>query len=216
MPQIFHRSTNTLARFSIFGSGFLAAAVLAYVGVLARSPLETGVNQPVAQPIEFSHRHHVGDEGFDCRYCHTSAEQSAFAGMPSSATCMHCHSEIWAQSPKLELVRESVASDVPIAWNRVYDLPDFTYFDHRAHVTVGFGCETCHGRVDRMSLIWQAEPLLMTWCLDCHRDPAQYVRPREAVYVMGYEPHMAQAELGPQLVEEYGIEQKTDCTICHR
>jgi hypothetical protein len=216
MPQLFHRSTNTLSRLSVFGAAFFAAAGLGYLAILARSPLETGVNQPVPQPIEFSHRHHVGDVGFDCRYCHATAEQSPFAGMPTSATCMHCHTQIWAQSPKLEVLRQSVEAGVPIAWNRVYDLPDFTYFDHRAHVLGGFGCETCHGRVDRMSEIWQAEPLLMTWCLDCHRDPAQYVRPREAVYVMGYEPRVDQAVLGPQLAAEYGLQAKTDCTVCHR
>lgn len=216
MPQVFHRSANLAARASIFGSGFLAAGVLAYLAVVARSPLETGVNQPVPQPVEFSHRHHVGDEGFDCRYCHSSSMESSFAGMPTSDTCLHCHSVIWAQSPKLSLVRQSVAEGVPIAWNRVYDLPDFTYFSHRAHVTQGFGCETCHGRVDQMAEIWKAESLLMTWCLDCHRHPEQYVRPREAVYTMGYVPAEDQAVLGPRLVAEYGIEQRTDCTSCHR
>ena len=196
--------------------GFLAVAVLGFLAVVARSPVETGANQPVPQPIAFSHRHHVGEEGFDCRYCHATAETAAFAGMPSSTTCMNCHSYIWAQSPKLELVRQSVQTGVPVAWNRVNDLPDFTYFNHSAHVNSGFGCETCHGRVDQMTEIWQAQPLLMEWCLDCHRDPAKYVRPREDVYVMGYQPAVSQDVLGPQLVAEYGLESKIDCTTCHR
>ena len=216
MPQIFHRSTNLVARASLLGGGVVAAGLLAYLAVVARSPLETGVNQPVPQPVDFSHRHHVGEAGFDCRYCHATAGVSTFAGMPSSSTCMQCHSQIWAESPKLSLVRQSVASGVPIAWNRVNDLPDFTYFDHRAHVSNGIGCETCHGRVDRMSGIWQAAPLSMSWCLDCHRDPAAYVRPLEAVYDMGYQPPEPQAALGARLVAEYAIESLTDCTICHR
>jgi hypothetical protein len=216
MPQIFHPSTNALARASLAAGGLLTVGLLVWLGVIARSPVETGVNQPVPQPVAFSHRHHVGEEGFDCRYCHTTVDTAAFAGMPSPSLCMNCHREIFSNSPKLALVFNAVENDVPIAWNRVNDLPDFVYFDHQAHVTHGVGCETCHGRVDQMSGMWQAQPLLMTWCLDCHRDPAKYVRPLDAVEEMGYVPAEDQAVLGPQLVAQLDIHSLTDCTTCHR
>lgn len=216
MPQLFHRSTNTFSRVSLFGAAFMAAGVLAVLGILARSPYETGVGDPVEQPVQFSHKHHVGDEGFSCLYCHTTVDSASFAGYPSTATCMNCHTQILAQSTALEPVRQSFRTGQPIVWNKVNDLPDFTYFNHSAHVQAGFGCETCHGRVDQMPLMWKAQSLQMEWCLACHRNPAQYIRPREAVYTMGWQPTEPQAVLGPRLVQEYGVESLTSCTTCHR
>jgi hypothetical protein len=216
VPQIFHRSANTLSRVSIFGALFFATGLFTVLGILFRSPYETGVGVPIQQPVPFSHKHHVGDEGFDCRYCHTSVEDSAFAGIPSTAICMNCHSQIWAQSPALALVRESFETGAPIAWNRVNDLPDFAYFDHSLHIQKGFGCETCHGRVDQMPLLWKANSLQMEWCLDCHRHPERFVRPRESVFEMGWHPTGSQGTLGPRLVSEYHIEIKTSCSTCHR
>jgi hypothetical protein len=215
MSQLFHRSANTLSRVSIFGAAFVAAGLLGVVGLLERSPYVTGVGQPIAQPVPFSHAHHVGDEGFDCRYCHATVESSAFAGLPSTATCMNCHSQIWAASPALAPVRESFRTGEPIVWNRVYDLPDFAFFNHSVHVTAGFGCETCHGRVDQMPLTWKATSLHMEWCLDCHRHPERYIRPREAVFVMGYQPAEPQSRLGPRLVAEHGVAGPTGCSHCH-
>jgi hypothetical protein len=195
---------------------FFAAGLFAVLGILFRSPYETGVGVPIEQPVPFSHKHHVGDEGFDCRYCHTSVEESAFAGIPSTSICMNCHSQIWAQSQALAPIRESFQTGEPIAWNRVNDLPDFTYFNHSIHVQKGVGCETCHGRVDQMPLMWKASSLQMEWCLNCHRHPEQYVRPRENVYQMGWQPGEAQQTLGLRLVSEYQIETKTSCSTCHR
>ena len=215
MSQLFHRSANTLSRVSIFGAAFIAAGLLGAVGLLERSPYATGVGQPIPQPVQFSHEHHVGDEGIDCRYCHTTVEYSAFAGYPSTAICMNCHTQIWADSPALAPVRESWETGEPIAWNRVYELPDFAYFNHSAHVTTGFACETCHGRIDQMPLTWKASSLHMQWCLDCHRHPERYIRPREAVFVMGYQPAEPQSSLGPRLVQEYDVFGPTGCSNCH-
>ncbi len=216
MPQIFHRSANTLSRVSIFGALFFVAGVLTALGIFFRSPYETGVGVAIQQPVQFSHKHHVGDEGIDCRYCHTSVEDSSFAGMPSTAICMNCHSQIWAQSPALARVRESFQTGVPLAWNRVNDLPDFVYFNHSIHIQKGIGCETCHGRADQMPLTWKASTLQMEWCLNCHRHPDRFVRPRENVFDMGWQPTELQATLGPRLVGEYQIEIKTSCSTCHR
>ena len=216
MAQIFHRSTNTYSRVSIFGAVFFLGFLLWLFGAWSRSSWATQAGVAREQPVPFSHAHHVGDVGLDCRYCHTSVETSGFANLPPTKTCMNCHSQIWNTSPTLEPVRESFRSDRSIAWTRVHDLPDFAYFDHSIHVNKGVGCETCHGRVDKMPLTWQKASLQMEWCLDCHRHPEQYVRPREAVFQMGYEPPIDQETLGRQLVKEYKIQSLTSCSTCHR
>ena len=169
--------------------------------------------------MPFSHAHHVGGLGVDCRYCHTTVETSSFANIPPTKTCMNCHSQIWSTSPTLEPVRASFRTGESIRWTRVHDLPDFVYFNHSIHVNKGVGCETCHGRVDRMPLTWQQNSLQMEWCLDCHRNPEKYVRPREFVTTMGYQPEGDQAEIGRRLVHEYNIQDArtlTSCNTCHR
>ena len=216
MPQIFHPSTNTFSKVSIFGAVFFIGFLLWLFGALSRSSWATQADVTREQPVPFSHAHHVGDEGIDCRYCHTSVEKSGFANIPPTKTCMNCHSQIFSTSPTLEPVRESFRTDTSIAWTRVHDLPDFVYFDHSIHVNKGVGCETCHGRVDKMPLTWQKASLQMEWCLDCHRHPEQYVRPREAVFQMGYQPPADQIELGRRLVQEYKIKSLTSCSTCHR
>jgi hypothetical protein len=168
------------------------------------------------QPVPFSHAHHVAGLGIDCRYCHTSVETSATAGIPPTKTCMNCHSQIWSDSPTLEPVRESFRSERSIEWVKVNDLPDFVYFNHSAHVNQGVGCTTCHGRVDRMPLMWQEASLTMEWCLDCHRHPERYLRPREEVFNASYEPPADQLALGRSLAAQYGIHTRTSCSTCHR
>ena len=216
MSQIFHRSANTIARVSIFGAVFFIAGLLGLFAEVNRSPWMTGAQVARDQPIQFSHERHVGGNGIDCRYCHTSVEDSKFAGIPPVKTCMNCHSQIFANSPFLEPVRESLRSGRSIQWNRVHDLPDFVYFDHSIHVNKGVGCTTCHGQVDRMPLMWQEKSLQMEWCLDCHRAPERYVRPRDAVFRVDYVAPPNQAELGARLVEEYQIQKLTSCSVCHR
>src|SRR6266545_6745642 len=216
MPQIFNRSANTLSIVSIVGSLLLVGGLIGLAIVLGRSSYVTRANEYIEQPIQFSHLHHVGDDGIDCRYCHTSVETSTFAGIPPTKTCMNCHSQIWANSPFLEPVRASFRDEKALHWIRVHDLPDFVYFNHSIHVKKGMGCETCHGRVDQMPLMQQVNSLQMEWCLNCHRNPEQFVRPRSEIFTMGYRPVVAQAELGPQLVKEYQIQPSTTCSTCHR
>jgi hypothetical protein len=216
MAQIFHRSTNTFSKVSIFGAVFFIAFLGWLFSAFSRSSWATQAGVAREQPVPFSHAHHVGDVGLDCRYCHTSVETSGFANIPPTKTCMNCHSQIWNTSPTLEPVRESFRTDRSIPWTRVHDLPDFAYFNHSIHINKGVGCETCHGRIDKMPLTFQKASLQMEWCLDCHRHPEQYVRPREAVFQMGYEPPDDQETLGRQLVKEYKIQSLTSCSTCHR
>ena len=214
--QLFSRSANTIARFSLLAV-VLGLAFAAWAGALiVRSPYETTQNEPRDQPVPFSHEHHAGGLGIDCRYCHTSVESSSFANIPATKICMNCHSQMWAGSPMLQPVRESYRTGQSIQWNRVHDLPEFVYFNHSIHLHSGIGCSTCHGRVDRMPLTWQASPLTMEWCLDCHRHPERYVRPRSEVFNMAYNPPPDQANLGAQLVHEYNIQSMISCSTCHR
>ena len=214
--QVFHPSTNTIARVSIYGAVFFIAGLLWLLNVFNRSSYMTEVGVPIDQPVPFSHKHHVSGIGVDCRYCHTSVEDSAFAGMPATETCMSCHSQIWADSPMLEPVRASFRTGQPLQWTRVHDVPNFVYFDHSIHLSKGIGCASCHGRVDQMPLMWKQNTLNMEWCLECHRQPEQYVRPREEVFNMQYEAPADQAALGAKLVKEYKIQKLTDCWTCHR
>jgi len=216
MSQIFHHSTNTLSKFSIFGAVFLAAGALWLTMEVNRSAYVTGAQVAREQPVPFSHAHHVGGIGLDCRYCHTSVEKSAVAGIPPTATCMNCHSQIWSDSPTLEPVRSSFRDDVPIEWVRVHDLPDFAYFDHSAHVNKGVGCSTCHGRVDQMPLVWQEATLQMEWCLECHRAPERFVREKRDVFDAAWQPPADQLAKGRELVERNGIAPRVSCSTCHR
>jgi hypothetical protein len=216
MSQIFHRSANTISRVSIFGTVFIVAALLTLLAMVNRSPWVTDARVAREQPIQFSHERHVAGNGIDCRYCHTSVEDSRFAGIPPTKTCMNCHSEIFSNSAYLEPVRASFNSNTPIKWTRVHDLPDFVYFNHSIHVNKGVGCTTCHGQVDRMPLMWQEKSLQMEWCLDCHRNPEKFVRPKAAVFSVDYQPPPDQAELGKRLVAEYQIQKLTSCSTCHR
>ena len=216
MSQIFPKSANPWSKASILTVLGVVVALGAALPVLQRSDFVTTANTFKDQPVQFSHRHHVGGIGIDCRYCHTAVEVSSSAGIPPTKTCINCHSQIWSTSPYLEPVRASFRDDKPLKWLRVHDLPDFVYFNHSIHVKKGVGCETCHGRVDRMPLMKQQNSLQMEWCLNCHRNPEQFVRPRSEVLTMGYVPAVAQAELGPKLVAEYKIQSLTNCSVCHR
>jgi len=219
LPQIFHRSTNTLSRLSLFSALFLVALFLSVLAEIERSSYITEADVVREQPIQFSHKHHVEDDGIDCRYCHTSVEQSAFAGIPPTKTCMNCHSQIFAASPYLEPIRESFRTGKPIEWTRVHKLPEFVYFNHSIHVNKGVGCASCHGQVNLMPLVRQVASLQMEWCLDCHRHPERALRPREQVFNMQWQPPADQLEQGRRLAREYNIrsvEELTSCSTCHR
>jgi hypothetical protein len=193
---------------------------LAWVTItIGRSPYVTEAGIARRQPVPFSHKHHVSDDGIDCRYCHTTVETSSFAGLPPTSTCMNCHSQIWSDSPVLEPVRTSFRTGEPLRWTRVHNLPEFVYFDHSIHVNKGVGCSTCHGRVDQMALTYQVASLQMEWCLECHQNPEKYVRPRDEVFNMAWQPPSNQEDLGRQLVKSYRIKDSrslTNCSTCHR
>lgn len=227
MAQVFRRSMNTISRVAIVAAVSVGGAVPVLAYVINKSPNETLVRVVREQPVPFSHEHHSRGLGIDCRYCHTSVEVSANAGMPPTYTCMSCHSQIWKNAPMLEPVRASLREDKGIPWNKVHQLPDFVYFNHGIHVQKGVGCTECHGRIDHMPLAWKEKPLTMEWCLDCHRNPQQFVRPKEYVFAMDYmagnevlNDHgvKTKAELGEKLVKDYGIEvgRLDNCSICHR
>jgi hypothetical protein len=216
MPQIFRRSTNTLSRLSIFGAVGAIGLGLWGLMLVNRSSYVTLEAVARTQPVQFSHKHHAAQLGIDCRYCHTSVERTAVAGIPPTRTCMNCHVQIWSDSPFLEPVRESWRADRSIRWIKVHDLPDFVYFNHSIHVAKGVGCVTCHGPVGAMNQVWQASSLQMEWCLDCHRNPERFVRPREHVFDLDWTPDGDQVALGRQLVQAYDIHARTDCSACHR
>lgn len=215
MAQVFKPSANTYARLSIFGALFLVVGILFALAGFMRSDYMTQAHVQRAQPVPFSHRHHVDELGIDCRYCHTSVERAAYAGIPPTQTCMNCHAQIWKESPTLEPVRTSFETGRSLEWTKVHDLPDFVYFNHSIHVAKGIGCASCHGRVDHMNLTWQENSLHMEWCLECHRNPEQFVRPRSEVFNMAWVAEDQQS-LGERLVVEHGIQGRDDCSVCHR
>lgn len=216
MAQIFHPSFNAISKVSIFGAVFFLGAGLWAWDTMLRSSYATQVDVAREQPVPFSHKHHVAGLGIDCRFCHTSVEDSGFAGIPPTKTCMSCHSMVWKDAEILEPVRESYREDRPIEWIRVHDLPDFAYFDHSIHVKKGIGCTTCHGQVDEMPLMWRTETLNMDWCLGCHRDPTPNVRPREEVFSVDWSPDDLSSAEHAALAEEYGVQSLLNCSICHR
>jgi len=216
MPEPFRPIANTIFRLSLLGVVAFFAFVLWIMFYTVRSPYEMMQDVPREQPLPFSHQHHAGSLGIDCRYCHVTVEYSSFADMPPTSTCMHCHSQMWAAAPALAPVRKSYTSGRSIQWTKVYDLPDYVYFDHSIHINKGIGCSNCHGRVDHMPLTWQAPILTMAWCLQCHRNPELYVRPKPEVFNMSYHPPADQAALGKRLVREYKIRSLTSCSTCHR
>jgi hypothetical protein len=219
MAQPFRRWTNVGSKGSLFGMALAMAGAMWTAVVYVSSSYGTNSGVTVDQPIPFSHQHHAGVLGIDCRYCHTSVEYAPFAGIPATKVCMNCHSQMWVGSQTLAPVRRSYYADKSITWSRVYNIPGFVYFDHSIHVQKGVGCTTCHGRIDKMPITYQEPTLLMKWCIDCHRDPAEHVRPREKVFDMAYQAPADQPALGRQLVEEYAIRsprELTSCSVCHR
>ncbi|MFA6241348.1 MAG: cytochrome c3 family protein [Candidatus Hydrogenedentales bacterium] len=218
MAQVFPSSMNTMARVSIVGGAILLNVLLGGAMAFYRSPFVTNVNVAKEQEVPFSHKHHVAGLGIDCRYCHTSVDTSPFAGIPPTETCMTCHSQVWTEAPILEPVRNSWDTGTPLVWNRVTDLPDFVYFNHSIHVNKGIGCTTCHGQVDQMPLMSKANTFHMAWCLQCHKSPEKFIRPKDQVYSVEWKPGSNQLDEGKKLVEEYGVrvEQLTNCSVCHR
>ncbi len=219
MPPIFPPRSNTFARASLVATPLLLAAIIGLLVWWVHSSAFTKVGVTIPQPVPFPHSIHIAVVGLDCRYCHDTVDRSSFANIPPTETCMTCHSQIKTESPLLAPVRQSWETGKPIVWNRVNNLADHVYFNHQIHVKKGVGCETCHGRVDTMATAVKANTFFMAWCLDCHRNPENFVRPLDQVYAMGYKPAEDQKTLGTRLVEEYNIRPANvlmECSICHR
>lgn len=218
MPQIFSPSADTWLKVFFLAAALVLIAATLVAGGYVRSDYTTNAGWVLNQPIPFSHEHHVSGLGIDCRYCHSSVEVSAEAGIPPTETCMTCHSQIWTGAPILEPLRQSLAKGIPLHWKRVAKLPDYVYFNHSIHIHAGVGCETCHGHIDRMPLTWRANAFEMQWCIACHRDPAPNLRPREQVTNMNWTTDQDRRDLGHKLMVEYGVDPKnlTDCSMCHR
>jgi hypothetical protein len=217
--QIFPRNANAIVWVSIIGLVLLIGSIVAALVGLYLSPWNTDVGNAKAQPVPFSHKHHVDQLKIDCRYCHATVERAAHAGYPSTDTCMSCHSQVWTNSPLLQPVRDSYRTGEPILWNRIYDVPDFVYFNHSIHVAKGIGCSSCHGRIDQQQLVAKAQPMWMGWCLGCHRNPQDNVRPKDEVFNMAYNPASLPLEARQQLVSDYQIPtdgRLTNCWVCHR
>ena len=219
MRQLFAPGADAILRLWLLVGLTIPPMLLVVAGLYVRSSYATGVGVAPAQPVPFSHKHHAGELGLDCRYCHTTVETQATAGIPPTWTCMTCHSEIWTGAPMLEPVRASLAKMKPLHWTRVARLPDYVYFDHSIHIAKGVGCSTCHGDVADMQLTYKAKAFEMQFCLGCHRNPENYVRPQAEILNMSWSPPDDQAERGRKLVMQYHIRDGrylTDCAICHR
>ena len=226
MRPLFPPWSNTVFRVVLaLLNGGLVGGLLTLL-LYKRTPLSTLQHEPVTQPIEFDHRHHVSDDGIDCRYCHNTVETSSSAGYPAVSVCMNCHAQIWNQSPYLDMVRKAYFSGQPIKWKKVYRPPDFVFFNHSIHVAKGVGCVTCHGRVDTMPEIRQAPTMQMGWCLDCHRNPKPYIRPKKYITAM-IDPAPGQGTFETQSTESgqntaqspehmNDVHSRTSCTTCHR
>jgi hypothetical protein len=219
MAQVFRRSSNVRVRVILVAIVLLIALGGWLTWVVYWSPYTTYVDVSFDQPVPFSHKHHVADDGIDCRYCHTSVEKSSFAGIPGTDTCMTCHSQLWKDAPLLSPIRASFETNTPIHWTRVHDLPDYVYFNHSIHVGKGIGCSTCHGPVDQMPLTRKTETLYMRWCLDCHRNPQPYIRPRDKIYDMKWQTRSDRDRESEKLVAQYHVDMSgrlTNCGTCHR
>jgi hypothetical protein len=213
---LFPPRTNAVVRAILLAGACAAVGVPVALMAWVRTPNATGQFAPVSQPVAFDHRLHAGDLRIDCRYCHSAVERSAAAGIPPSTACMACHNAAWRDSKELAPVRQSIAAGRLLQWNRVDRLPDFVYFNHSIHVNKGVGCETCHGRVDRMSQLVQVAPMTMGWCVDCHRSPESHLRPVAAMTTMGWKPDEKQPAAGGALQAAYHVRELTNCTTCHR
>ncbi len=217
MPQTFPKNANAFAKWLVVGGGVFVLALMIALAFYARTT-NNAVGVPVSQPVAFQHNLHAGQLGLDCRYCHTSVEVEATSSVPPTETCMTCHSQIRVGDPALAVVQASWDTQTPIEWNRVHDMADYVYFNHSAHINSGVGCSDCHGSVQEMGEIWKNEPMTMGWCLECHRQPEEYLRPVSEVFNMEYERPSDQLALGAELVDAYHVntDKLLQCSTCHR
>jgi Cytochrome c7 and related cytochrome c len=219
MAQVFNRGANSIAKASIVVAIVVAGVAGFVVTRIARSSWITSQYLERPQPVQFSHKHHVGDDGVDCRYCHTSVETSSSAGMPPTQTCMNCHSQIWLESAYLEPVRASYRDNKPIEWERVHDLPDYVYFNHSIHVAKGVGCSSCHGDVSNMAGVYMENTLQMEWCIACHKNPTPNLRPKGEIFNTSYDVGSQDSADQEKMAKDYKVRSRelmTSCSMCHR
>jgi hypothetical protein len=217
--QLFAPGADAVFRLALLIAAASVVGLFLVAGALSTSSYVTGVGVAPDQPVPFSHKHHAGELGIDCRYCHQTVTQLATAGLPPTWTCMTCHSQIWKNAPMLEPVRASLKTDQPLVWTRVNRLPSYVYFNHSIHLAKGVGCSSCHGNMKEMQLTAPAHGFQMAFCLNCHRHPEKYVRQPGELFDMEWTPPANQGAVGPALVARYHIgqsEKLTDCSICHR
>lgn len=215
MAQLFPKWSNRVPRLTIVGLILLVTSTVFGFWYFA-SPEFLDVGYAPKQPIDYSHKLHAGELGIDCRYCHASVEVSAVASIPSTQTCMNCHTQILPESEKLTSLRESWVTGDAIEWIKVHDIADYSYFNHSIHVTAGVGCASCHGRIDRMEVVMQTQPLSMGWCLDCHTAPEEHIRPFGEITNMGWQAPENQFELASQIIAKKNIAPPIYCNACHR
>lgn len=215
MSAPFSRRFDTNLRLAA-GAAVLVLGAAGAVAAYLFHPRQLDTGYTPVQPVAYSHKLHAGNLGLDCLYCHTTVAESSFAAVPMTEICMNCHVRVKEKSPKLQPVRDSYATGKPVQWVKVHRLPDYVYFNHRAHVTAGVSCVSCHGRVDQMTEVRQVQPLSMAWCLDCHRNPAPHIRPPELVTRLDWQPEGDPAVLGAKLIREKGIHPPDNCSACHR
>jgi hypothetical protein len=215
MAAIFPKSSDLILKVAgaIMGLGAVAA-ISGYAYFSYPAVIDTGY-QPV-QPVAYSHKLHAGQMGLDCYYCHSTVYKAAFAAVPSTNTCMNCHTKVKTDSPRLEVVRESARTGQAIPWVQIHRLPDYVYFNHEAHLNAGVSCVSCHGRIDQMIEVEQAKPLNMAFCLDCHRDPAPNLRPTELVTKLDWVPDRDPRAIGEEIIAEKHINPPVQCSGCHR
>lgn len=217
MSDIFPKWTNKLPAYLLVGGALAGSAVVAGTWYYF-TPKYTRVGYQPIQPVSFSHNIHVEQLGMDCRYCHTGVEKSYHSNIPAASTCMNCHNQVLKDDPKLELVRDSAATGTPIPWVWIHKTPDYVYFNHSVHVNRGISCFHCHGQINKMDEVQHAQPLSMTFCLDCHRNPAAFIRPEEQVYNLNWQPDNATKQLadGKKLVAQWKVQSLENCSTCHR
>lgn len=217
MAAIFGPAANLASKVALLAAASMIPGGMLVWWLWPRSDYMRHVRAVVAQPVPFSHQHHVAGLGLDCRFCHTSVETSANAGLPPTTTCMTCHSQIWTNAALLAPIRTSLAGNTPIVWHRVTDLPGYVYFNHSIHISKGVGCESCHGSIGTMALTYKEKTLTMQFCLDCHRNPGPSLRPKSALYDTNWLP-TADTPSKAALMVLYHVPDRTltDCSLCHR
>lgn len=215
MPNIFSKKANSYPLKLLLALGLVALAL--GLGITYYfTPKYANVGYQPIQPVAYDHYLHATQLGLDCRYCHTHVDKSGHSNIPATSTCMNCHQHILTDSPALAPVRESYESGEPIPWVKIHNAPGYVYFNHSVHVNRGISCVECHGEVNKMEVVYQAKPLSMSFCLECHRNPEKFIRPLDAVYDLNWKREEASTQEGERFVHDWKVTPPQSCSACHR